>query len=313
MATPDPVYDIQKISIEASTRCNYRCEFCSNRDPRVTRADMTPELFVTVLENIATTITLPPSLALSQKGEPFMNKHLAELVRLAKESFGFTYVYLSSNGYLCTPDRVVPVIEAGLDSVKFSFNAFDPTHYEATHGVDGYERVLENIRQILEYRRRHGSGIKVFTSSVSPCDHAWVEAEVRRAIGPLGALLDGAWRYPEYFTPIHAGSKPTLPENYDICPLPFVTVTVDANGELAACCRDYFGQLRYGNLATTPFPEAWNHTGLAALRRMLRERTLPEGHICYECLAIQNARKNEPFVWDVSERPGPEQWSTLKS
>ncbi|MGE4552256.1 MAG: radical SAM/SPASM domain-containing protein [Desulfovibrionaceae bacterium] len=311
MSTPLPEYDIQKIFVEASTRCNYRCRFCSNMDERVTRADMSPEMFTAVIENIAAARALPPVLALSQKGEPFMNRRLHELVALAKDRFGFRYVYLSTNGSLCTPDRARPLVEAGIDSIKFSINALEREPYAEIHGVDGLDKVLDNMRRLLELKMETGGRLKVFASTVSTKSQEEVEAAVRAAVGEQAAHLDGVWRYPEYYTPRNAGRELVLPPDHETCPMPFLNICVDANGELTACCRDYFGQLRYGNLLEVPFAEAWHDRRFEKLRKMLAERTLPKAHMCYECLAVRHARKKEPFVWDVAKRPGPEQRSTL--
>ena len=305
-------YDIQKIYIESSTRCNYRCRFCSNMDDRVTRADMSRELFTAVLDNIATARKLPPVLALSQKGEPFMNKHLHELVDLAKHRYGFEYVYLSSNGWLCTPERAEAVVAAGIDSIKFSMNVLEREAYAETHGVDGFDRVVENLRALLARKKATDGRLKVYVSCVSTLSQVEAEAAVRRAVGPASEALDGVWRYPEFFTPSIPASELRLPPDYEPCAMPFINISVDANGELSACCRDYFGKLRYGNLAEVPFEQAWHAPRLEALRRMLLNRTVPMGHMCYECLAVKHSRKNEPWIWDIVRRPGPPQRGVLE-
>jgi molybdenum cofactor biosynthesis enzyme MoaA len=52
-------------------------------------------------------------------GEPFLVKELPEFIALAK-STGYGYVYLTPNGAVATPERIRAVIDAGLDSIKFS-------------------------------------------------------------------------------------------------------------------------------------------------------------------------------------------------
>jgi len=57
-------------------------------------------------------------------GEPFIVKELPEYIKMAKD-IGYTYTYLTSNGSLAIPEKIRAVIDAGLDSIKFSINAPD--------------------------------------------------------------------------------------------------------------------------------------------------------------------------------------------
>ena len=89
-------------------------------------------------------------------GEPFILPDLADYIRNAKD-IGYTYVYLTSNGALATPERVREVIDAGLDSIKFSINAPQKKLYKFIHGKDDFDTVLEkqyaalNLYQSVSY------------------------------------------------------------------------------------------------------------------------------------------------------------------
>ena len=68
-------------------------------------------------------------------GEPLICKDLVEYVQCAKKC-GDQYIYLDSNGVLATPEVINPILDVGLDSLKFSIHASTKeTYYKITNSI----------------------------------------------------------------------------------------------------------------------------------------------------------------------------------
>ena len=77
-------------------------------------------------------------------------------------------MFLTTNGRLATPDRVAACMEAGLDSLKFSFNNADPEQFEAVTQVRAkdYFTVIENIKAARRVRDEDGFRCGLYASSI---------------------------------------------------------------------------------------------------------------------------------------------------
>ena len=98
-------------------------------------------------------------------GEPFLTKNIHEYIRIAKDA-GVKYVYITTNGSLATEDKLVKAITAGLDSIKFSVNAGSRETYKLTHGSDDFDKVIENIMFVSNYRKSNNIDLKLMVSCV---------------------------------------------------------------------------------------------------------------------------------------------------
>ncbi len=86
-------------------------------------------------------------------GEPFVSPNLAgEYVRWAKE-IGYDYVYITTNGGAVEFDKIKEVIDAGLDSIKFSINGTNRENYILVHGRDDFDRVIQNLQCTYQYKK----------------------------------------------------------------------------------------------------------------------------------------------------------------
>ena len=104
-------------------------------------------------------------ISLYATGEPFLHPGLAEITREAK-NVGIGYVFISTNGALATPKKAKPVLDAGMDSIKFSVNGGTRESYKNVHGRDQFDRVISHIKWFSEYRQKSGLKYKIFVSSV---------------------------------------------------------------------------------------------------------------------------------------------------
>ena len=83
--------------------------------------------------------------------EPLTCKWLDEYIEYSV-SLGYEYTYISTNGALGNPEKYKRLLDAGLNSIKFSVNAGNRSSYKRVHGRDDFEKIIENIRFVANYR-----------------------------------------------------------------------------------------------------------------------------------------------------------------
>jgi pyruvate-formate lyase-activating enzyme len=274
----------RNLMIDLTNACNHACIFCAN--PKMTRkiSQMSPELLRSILEQAYA--LGGREVGFYTNGDSFMHPRLAEFVRLAKD-LGHEYVYLSTNGALATPERSKAVVDAGVDSIKFSINAASRETYKVIHGKDELDKVVRHLKFISEYRASLKRPLRL---SVTFVVIALNRHEQERLRAELGAFVDDI-----YFS-MGDCQQGNMPEIADLlapeataapdkapCYMVFSRVHVSSEGYLKLCCVDYENYLVVADLNRTPLKEAWT----SPLFTRMRERHLAnelEGTLCFNCI-----------------------------
>ena len=152
----------REVFFDLNNTCNSRCFFCSNS--KISKpAYLDKELGFKLLRDFFEGGTR--EIAFHATGEPFLRKDLVEFIREAKR-IGYNYIFLDSNGILATAERAQPVLEAGLDSIKFSINAGTRQSYKKVHGVDRFQQVIKNIQWFHKFRSNSKLSFRIYVSMV---------------------------------------------------------------------------------------------------------------------------------------------------
>ena len=159
----EPPFPYTNFLIETSNACNHRCIFCAHQKMQRKVGKIDTKFLYDILQQAYDLGTR--EVGFYATGEPFLVKELPDYIRRAKE-IGYGYVYLTSNGSLATPERIRSVIDAGLDSIKFSINAPERRMYEFIHGKDDFDKVFEHLRYLNEYRTVSGKKYKIFITGI---------------------------------------------------------------------------------------------------------------------------------------------------
>lgn len=293
----------REVLLDVTSFCNHACTFCANPDI---------ELKTTVSGELARRF-LREARALGARrlgifgtGESFLVKDLAGHVAAAKAE-GFEYVYIKTNGSLCAPERAGPVLEAGLDSLRFSIHAGTRESYREIQGRDDFETVLRNLESTDAYRRRRGLPVELAVSFVLTARGA---PELARLKERAGAWVD-VWDVQELNTQcgnaLDNGGKgdvayggPRYDPERGLCKLPFSGVSLTPEGYVTACIMDFYGSLVVGDLSRQSLREIWEGPVYRGFRRRHLEGRL-SGLICDSCIRNVPAA-HEPLTPALSRR-----------
>jgi MoaA/NifB/PqqE/SkfB family radical SAM enzyme len=119
------------VKIELTARCDFQCFFCASAMRLRPKADIDPRFFRRILREMRALGV--EEIGLFYLGESFLCSWLPDAVRFAKHDCAYPYVFLTTNGRMATPERVRDCMQAGLDSLKFSFNFSDRRAVRAGH------------------------------------------------------------------------------------------------------------------------------------------------------------------------------------
>ena len=290
----------KSVKIEITNSCNYRCGFCALRTrEKQTNERMSFDFFKHITSEMRDAGV--QEIGVFYLGESLTAPDLAiECVRWCKRGLNMPYVFLTTNGSLCYPDVAYGLMEAGLDSLKFSVNAADPEQFREVMGVkDGlFWTALENIRQARTTRDAGDFKTKLYASSIryDGEQQAKMEAMLDRHVRPY---VDQHYWLPLYSMGSLAtqreeelGYRPTAGNQGRLGalrePLPcwscFTEGHVTADGKLSACCFDADSRWTMGDLTTQRFMEAWNSQAFQDLRAAHLRKDVT-GTICEACVA----------------------------
>jgi MoaA/NifB/PqqE/SkfB family radical SAM enzyme len=222
-------------------------------------------------------------LGLSAKGEVLVNSDFPKIVRSCKEDFHIPYIFISSNGVLLDESSAIEVIEAGLDSIKFSINALNRERYKEVHKVDDFDTVIANFQTLLYLKKERFPKLKLFLSSVIDKTNIELDEGFRTLFSENFELINGISLYPLTYTSkfdtIQSREQPNKK-----CYIPFTELYINSDGTLGLCCKDYFDEVNFGSLLEHDFMDVYNSGAFKEVREMHKKSEFPDGHLCKNCL-----------------------------
>ncbi|MCK5615194.1 radical SAM protein, partial [Candidatus Pacearchaeota archaeon] len=291
----------KEVFIDVTNYCNHECFFCSNRKLSQ-KINLDKNLAFRIIDECAQNGT--EDIGVYTTGEPFMRRDLSEFIAYAKKK-GIKYVFLGTNGALAVPERAKEVLDAGLDSIKFSVNAGTRESYLKVHGRDDFDKVIENIKWIHNYREESGLTYGIYVSMVpsylTENEFPLLEKEIgsyvdvinQRSCSTQGGNMYENNEKQEIDKKNLLGSL-TEGEVCGKCPDLFTRAVVTPHGYLSACVVDYQNYLCVADLHEVTLSEAWHSDVYVDLRRRHVEGKL-EGLMCNNCLNNVN-ESVEPII-----------------
>jgi MoaA/NifB/PqqE/SkfB family radical SAM enzyme len=292
----------KSVKIELTGRCNYRCGFCAlrMRDEQPKKSDdMSLSFFKDITYDMSQAGV--EEIGLFYLGESLMAPETTVAAcQWLKHELKMPYVFLTTNGSLAGERVVHALMNAGLDSLKFSMNASDMEQFGEVMGVKPklYQQSIDNLKRAYDIRNRCKYKTKIYASSIKydGAQQERMESLVREHIDPF---VDQHYWLPLYSMGSVAtereaelGYRPTAGNQGRlgglVKPLPcwsaFTEGHVRADGQVSLCCFDADGRFQVGDLHKDSWMDIWHNEQFTTIREAHLKEDL-SGTVCEECVA----------------------------
>ncbi len=273
----------QRITLELTSRCNYRCAMCPSRlDPQRPQGHMAPALFRRLVEEAAG--HLPVALVPFFRGESLLHPEIVPLLAFAKQR-----VWAPPAGQQRRPPdrrtwRAGWLLDLGLDFISFSLDSADPGEYARMRPGGDLGRITANVRRFLDLRDRGNYPTQVQVSATRTELNA---AGVAAFVASWRELADRVRVYQEHSKDGHPGSlDPALfPEEMPRrpCRKPFEEMVVYFDGQAALCNHDWFRSPSLGDAAAAGILGVCRSPAYLAIRDAHRHPADLEDATCRHC------------------------------
>ncbi|MDP6429055.1 MAG: radical SAM protein [Rhodospirillales bacterium] len=286
----------KSVKIELTAHCDFQCFYCATAWKLRDKGEIDWDFYCRIVKEMSEAGV--EELGVFYLGESFLSKQLPAAIEFAKKEAGFEYLFLTTNGRMADADRLRACMEAGLDSLKFSFNYADAEQCKDMTRVDAFDTVVGHIadarrvRDEVEAASGHRCGL--WASSIRYDGEQ--QERMEQAIELIEPHVDLHYWLPLYGQAgLTAGVRGTMPvagnvgrADNMVDPLPcwalFTEGHVTYDGKLAACCFDHDGRFDMGDLNKMGFMEAWHSEPFQVLRQANLDCDV-KGTACEKCIA----------------------------
>lgn len=299
--------------LEPTNLCNHACLMCANSKGTKKRGMIDKKLAKRVLKEAYALGTR--EVGFYGMGEPLLDRNLEEYISYSKQ-LGYEYVYVTTNGALLSEERAKSLIEAGIDSVKFSINAANSKDYCLIHGKDDFDIVIQNLICLDALRKKQKRKIALYISYIATrytvSDENDFKMNYQKYVDDIvffdcrgaGDMIDEIDRY------LSVNRESIEPFKDGICPMVFNKLHVTYEGFLSLCCDDLQNYLVVADLNKESLEEAWNNKYACDLRKRHLEHNL-KGTRCFNCMNSCN-EPIEPLKSELAVYYDSKSWNKEK-
>lgn len=294
--------------LEPTNICNHSCLMCANSKGTKKRGIIDPEFAKRILKEAYDLGTR--EVGFYGMGEPLLDKNLEDYIAYAK-MLGYEYTYITTNGALLSKERSEWLMDAGIDSIKFSINAANARDYQLIHGKDEFDLVMENLICVDAMRKKKARKIALYISFVATRYTVseeesfkvkyqdYVDDIVFLDCKAVGYMVDEIHQY------LSVNRENTVSSEDGICPMVFNKLHITYEGYLSMCCDDLQNYLVVADLNVESLGEAWNNQYACDLRKRHLEHNL-KGTRCFNCMnncneTVEPLRAELAAIYDIND------------
>jgi radical SAM protein with 4Fe4S-binding SPASM domain len=280
--------------VDPSSMCNFKCKFCPTGNPKLIedtgrwQGQMDFNLYKKIIDDLKEFDKPLKVLRLYKEGEPLLNKRFVDMVRYAKESSVVKYIDTTTNGYLLTPERIKPILDAGLDRINISVDGMSDDQFLEFTGVKvNFKKYVENISHLYEIKGDCEICIKIAGDymNIAPC---WPEFNVEDRLGVK--ITKGIYDQP-------IGDVNT-------CPYIFYSISINSDGSASLCFLDWARKLLIGDVRKQSLKEIWEGDALFQYQIEHLRGKRKENLVCKQCGQLTHCLPDniDPYVDALTER-----------
>lgn len=274
------------ILLDITNVCNLKCIHCPQPSiqyaPGFKARHLSMDHFLELISELAESDE-PRLIRFVGDGEPMLHPQLVRMVEVAKQRTRCV-VNLTTNGTRLDPSTALRLLEAGIDVLDISLDALTKPVYSRVRVGGRFERVLANLFNLLEMRKRMALKTKVFVSLVKQSEN---EAEVDGFLAFWRPLVDAVLIRNLHSANHRVKSAESTARNgaYTLsrfpCPHPFKRLIIDFAGRVKFCPTDWGTGSQVGVIGESSLREIWNR--LQDLREQHLAGCISAGSICAPC------------------------------
>lgn len=288
-------------SIEPTNLCNLKCPECPSGLGTLTRPKglMNIDLFKEIIDEISDTGFY---VQLYFQGEPYLNKHLPEMINYSKRKR--IYVSVSTNGSFISEKNIDTIMSSVPDKLIFSIDGLDEETYQVYRKGGTFKQADEGLRLLIDRKRKlkkkkpfvelqfivmkhnehqidglfeYGNALKV--------DRVLLKTVQISNPANIDSFLPSNEKYRRYN--IKDGKLILKNKIKNQCFALWRTSVITWDGKIVPCCFDKDAVYQIDSLNGKPFPEIWNSDNYNSFReKILQDRRKID--MCSNCTEGMN-------------------------
>ena len=297
--------------IEPTSECNLQCEMCIRKETGVPIGTMSFENFKKILDKLDSLF----KIHLSGQGEPLLNPEFFRMIEYANKR-GIT-VYFPTNGTCLTKEIISKIPNLNIGEIAISIDSTKKKTYEKIRRGAKFEKVLENIKNLVDETKKTKKRTLVSISTVILKENIYEISEFVLLAKNLGIKKIGFQTMQEkedylekynskaksqaissmnekLMEKINEAKKIAKENNITLifdeekspgCIWPWRSIYITWDGHITPCCKilDY-RKPYFGNILKEYFWKIWNSESYQIYRKLLRKRKAPAN--CQGCSMV---------------------------
>lgn len=256
--------------LEPTNRCNMKCIFCLVDKSKHIIQNMPMKLYKRIMEE-SITHGLRESITLSGNGEPLLHPEIVEMVRIAKKSA--YQVYLVTNGLSLSRTLSNALILNGLDIISIGLDGACKKTYESLRIGSSFDKVVENIKVLVELKKRIKSKIQINIHSVATKENKKETPQIKKMWEGKVNKVDISDDYRE---------KKELPARI-ACLALWRQMAINSKGGVHICAYEYDRNRILEQIKEKSIQEIWHGRSFNDARRCHLKNRFEKLALCQDC------------------------------
>lgn len=265
------------IQIETNILCNAKCDFCTQRQVKRRPFAMEDLVWKKIIDDTrGLAITYRPFLL----NEPFTDKRMLDICRYIKQD-KTAKIEFNTNAELLTPQITDSLLEIGVETMRFSIDAFYEDKYQERRKGLNFKTVIDNTEYFCTKAKRY----KTHTEA-RMIAFPGTEEEQKLFIKKWESFAEkvtitSLYRYP-WEGQEEVVHKPCLKIRNEM----FFYV----DGRATLCCWDTSERAIIGDIKEQKVIDIWNGEKLKQYRDLLDHGQRDKIHLCSRCDAYKDLK-----------------------